>query len=268
MVERTSQALSSLAYEGKTRFAYRQMPGFRQAGADALADRDPSTLSQDDLQIFQLVVGEVDLAQIQQRQLEHLGRFSEALGNLESMVHLQANGDPLSQAFWLEDFACNLIELKSMIGCSGVRTFSGWYPQLLYRSIVHDRRMEFDEESGVGKFDAIVADVHTDVPCEVCGDPGSVLHEGIGHVNMAFIVAEFGGKPGMFSGPVLSHFEFELIGPPRRLADSEWSQSISGGEGVATPLRPEWSEIRDAFGNIRKVPQPPPWTRDYLVPVK
>jgi len=71
-------------------------------------------------------------------------------------------------------------------------------------------------------FDAIVADAHTNPPCEVCGDPGSVLHEGLGYVNLAFIAAEFDGTPVMFAGPVLSHFEFELIGPPRRLADPEW----------------------------------------------
>jgi hypothetical protein len=167
-----------------------------------------------------------------------------------------------------EPFACNLIELSGEIGCTGIRTFSGWYPRLFYRSIVHDRRMEFDAVSGAGKFDAIVADVHTDVPCEVCDDPGSVLHEGIGQVNLGFIVVEFGGKPVMFSGPVLSHFEFELLGAPRRLADFEWSQSISGGENIAPPMRPEWRDVHDAFGNSRKVPPPPSWTRDYLVPAK
>ncbi len=267
MVERTSQAISSLTSEGSTRFVYRQARSWWQARADALADRDPNTLSDEERQQLQFYVGEADLIQIQQRQLNHLGKFAEALRNLESIAQLQANGDQLSNSSWLEEFACNLIQqLTPGGGSAGLRNYSGWYPQLFYRSILHDKSEGFHEDTGVGKFDAIVADVHTDVPCDPCGDPGSVLHEGIGRVNMAFIVVEFSGQPVMFAGPVLSHFEFELIGPPRRLADSEWKAAIELENPISPPLRPEWRDVRDQFGNVRRLPPLPPWTREYLVP--
>lgn len=131
---------------------------------------------------------------------------------------------------------------------------------------MHERNEAFYVEVGVGKFDAIVADVHTDVP-DVPSDPGSVLHEGIGAVNMAFIAVEFAGKPVMFAGPVLSHFEFELVGSPRRLSDSQWKSALEG-QPIDPPLRPEWRVQKDEFGNTRQLPPLPPWTRDYLVPAK
>lgn len=162
----------------------------------------------------------------------------------------------------METFAWNLVQQSHLLlRCGSVRTYDGWYPQLFHRSILHEKNHAFHEDTGVGKFDAIVTDVHTDVPCLGCGDPGSVLHKGIGRVNMAFIAVEFGGQPVMFAGPVLSHFEFELIGPPRRLSDSQWAGAITGGEPIEQPLRPEW-------GNARLLPPPPPWTRDNLVPAR
>ena len=38
----------------------------------------------------------------------------------------------------------------------------------------------FPENYGANAADQLAADVHTDVPCDICNDPGSVLHQGIG----------------------------------------------------------------------------------------
>ncbi len=59
---------------------------------------------------------------------------------------------------------------------------------------------------------------------------------------------ETGAEPMVFAGPVLSHFEFELVGAPRRLTDEEWTQWYQGGERDGQPPPPH-----------------PDWTRDYLV---
>ena len=70
--------------------------------------------------------------------------------------------------------------------------FNGWYPSLFYRSAVREGLPSFHTDYGVDKPDFIVADVHTDVPCSNCDipDPGSVLHEAIGRVNMMVVAVE------------------------------------------------------------------------------
>jgi hypothetical protein len=125
-------------------------------------------------------------------------------------------------------FLESLIQLNR--GCGGPPEYSGWYPGLFY-----GRR----EDSN--KWDALVADVHTDPPS--AGDPGCVLHQGVGNVDL-LIVAIANGKDRMvYAGPVMSHFEFEMPGVTRK-SDSEWRKDLKAGK---TPPRPEW-------------------TRSYLVP--
>jgi hypothetical protein len=270
MVERTRQAVVGLSYEGKTRFAYRPIGNTTAlAEWEALAELDPGALDEQQRRMLENRFGQGYLSAVKTRQVAHLARFIDALRRVEQIVQLQRQGGRLSENPLLEAFACDLIQQQIIpSGCTVVRSYDGWYPQLFYRSILHERNEAFHEDTGVGRFDAIVADVHTDVPSLVHGDPGSVLHEGIGPVNMAFIAVEFEGQPVMFAGPVLSHFEFELIGPPRRLSDSLWEAAISGGEPIEEPLRPEWRVQKNEWGNARQLPPTPPWTRDYLVPIR
>jgi len=65
-------------------------------------------------------------------------------------------------------------------------------------------------------------------------------------VNLLMIAVDNGTDRMVYAGPVFSHYEFELIGPPARKADSEWRGDLDQG----------------------KVPPNPDWTRSYLVPVK
>jgi len=117
---------------------------------------------------------------------------------------------------------------------SGPPTYSGWYPRLFYRTIYWNEK-GFDSTYGSGAKDAIVADVHTDVPCDPCNDPGSVLHEGIGRVNLLLIAVDNGADRFICAGPVLSHYEFEVIGAPRRLSDDEWGGMDGGILGGTFP---------------------------------
>jgi len=138
-------------------------------------------------------------------------------------------------------------------GCGGPYAFTGWYPNLFYRTI-YWTDAEFHVNYGSDAFDALVADVHTDVPNEAPPDPGSVLHEAVGRVNLLMLAVDNGSDRFVCAGPVLSHYEFEVTGNPRRLSDQEWQYVMGGGfpEGL-DPKRLEGL-------------QPPPWTRSYLAP--
>lgn len=264
MVDRTRNAIEQLTFQGRARFVYRPFGrGVDFAELEKQLERDPASLTEDEIAIF----GDVGLSEIQARQLDHLSAFTGVLTMLDAITQRQQTDPASNLEPYLQLFICNWLELVGVGGCGPWR-YSGWYPQLFYRSFLHERNTKFHEDSGVHRFDAIVADVHTDPPTLVVGDPGSVLHQGLGRVNMAYIAVEFGGKPVMFAGPVLSHHEFELIGPPRRLADSEWANALETGEAFAEPLYPEWRKRKDEAGNTRRLPPLPPWTRDYLVPVE
>lgn len=191
-------------------------------------------------------VGEktVPLAEVQAHQLEHLRSFARAAATLEGISRKELAQECLDPVE--VDFLRNLIEDQGWLpfgGSAAVRTYSGWYPRLFYRKVSEPDDAIFHANRGADAEDAVVADVHTDVPSpDSCGSPGHVLHEGVGRVNLLMLAVENGGDRMVVAGPVLSHYEFSLPGPPRRLSDNEWN----------------WEFARKA--------QPNPWTRDYFVP--
>jgi hypothetical protein len=130
-------------------------------------------------------------------------------------------------------FLEEVVEVKHQAaGCVAIRQYAGWYPRLFY--------LGGDDSA---KWDALAADVHTDTPAPDWGDPGCVLHEGVGGVDLLVVAVDSGKDRVVYAGPVLSHYEFEM---PRtgRKADSEWKADLRAGHA---PPRPEW-------------------TRSYLVP--
>jgi hypothetical protein len=150
-------------------------------------------------------------------------------------------------------------------GCGDFPKYSGWYPQLFYRTIYWTYDFEFHTTYGAGALDSLVTDVHTDVPCEVCGgDPGSVLHEAIGGVNLLMLAVDNGTDRFVCAGPVLSHYEFEVIGDPRRISDNEWrGPGAWGGYGI---LQGQGNFPADVPASRIEGLVPPEWTRSYLVP--
>jgi hypothetical protein len=119
-------------------------------------------------------------------------------------------------------------------GGSGHTEYNGWYTKLFYKST-----------TDAGQSDPLVADVHTDVPALLHGDPGCVLHQAVGNVDLILIAIDNGKDRTMYAGPVLSHYEFEMAGIERK-ADSQWRADLTAGR---LPPRPEW-------------------TRSYLIPGK
>jgi len=100
---------------------------------------------------------------------------------------------------------------------------------------------------GPTKFDALVVDVHTDVPdIFFCGnDPGGVLHQAVGRANLLYIAVDSGTRRTIYAGPVLSYYEFEREFPVR-MDDNEWKTMLLQNQA----------------------PAPPPWTRNFLVPAQ
>jgi hypothetical protein len=192
------------------------------------------------------------LAAIQSRQVSHLRSFATTIGRLEALARKELAQVPFTSAE--EKFIDSLVEERTGNGTYSPIKYNGWYPQLFYRTIYWN---DWDQQTyGVGGFDALVTDVHTDVPSP--GDPGSVLHEAVGRVNLLLIAVDNGPDRFVCAGPVLSHYEFEVIGTPRRLNDEEW------GRIVGVPNSPYFPDdaARARFEGLI----PPPWTRGYLVP--
>ena len=81
-----------------------------------------------------------------------------------------------------------------------------------------------------------------------------MLHEAVGRVNLLMLAVENGGDRFICAGPVLSHYELEVTGTPRRLSDEEWQNILNGSFPVDTPSQ--------RFEGLT----PPIWTRGYLVP--
>jgi hypothetical protein len=130
---------------------------------------------------------------------------------------------------------------------SGPPRFSGWYPGLFYEG-----------PSDSAAADALVSDVHTDPPAPLVNDPGCVLHQGIGNVDLLMIAIDSGKDRMVFAGPVLSHYEFEMPGVSRK-SDSEWLRDLRSGE---KPPRPEWTQgyvvpnLSQAHGIRKAAPGP------------
>ena len=194
--------------------------------------------------------------------MAHLQNFAEIVSRLE----LLATKELAHECFSSEDerFIDGMMEGSSLgEGCGDFPRYSGWYPQLFYRTIYWTDDVEFHTTYGAGAFDGLVADVHTDVPCDDCGgDPGSVLHEAIGRVNLLMLAVDNGTDRFVCAGPVLSHYEFEVIGDPRRISDEEWRGPGSwGGYGILQNNFPA-----DVPASRIEGLAPPEWTRSYLVP--
>lgn len=197
----------------------------------------------------------VPISEIQARQVQHLRSFAERVRRLEQLAAKELAGECFSS----DDgaFLDSLMEERGGGGCGGPFTYSGWYPQLFYRTIdwFGARTTElFHWNYGAGAADALVADVHTDVPS--VQDPGSVLHEAVGRVNFMLVAVESGGDRFVCAGPVLSHYEFEVVGPPRRLSDEEWG---GGSRGILGDQYPADLQRENVEGVV-----PPPWTSSYL----
>ncbi len=247
MAERTSRLIQGLPFEGPTTVFVAQ----------------PWSMWE--------VAMPVGLEDVKRAQSEFLNQFALIAGRLEKISLAQLAHQNLSG----EDrrFIETLIEYHDPGGYkAGDRKFNGWYPSLFYQPLANrfsSQRDFFHQDLGADRLDALVTDVHTDLPCELCrpSDPGSVLHEGVGLVNLLYVIVQRGDESMMLAGPVLSHFEFEVVGPPVRLTDSQWRGEFgSWNDGRLPPNLTTRPPMRN-IGWFQRPPNPP-WTASYLVPIQ
>lgn len=187
----------------------------------------------------------VSLSEVRNRQLDHLQKFADTVAMLEEIAIKELAAVCLDERE--VDFLRNLVAEDGWLpwgGSQRLRTYDGWYHQLFYRKISEPNDSLFHSSRGSDGYDAIVADVHTDVPSNFpgCGSPGHVLHEGVGRVHLLVIAVENGSDRMVLAGPVLSHYEFATKGGAlTRLSDSEW----------------RWQHAWEA--------KPNEWTKGYLI---
>jgi hypothetical protein len=147
--------------------------------------------------------------------------------------------------------ASEILFLQRLVEFSygGKRTYTGWYPQLFYQpGSEYVPPTPDNEDTGDNKgsdyWDALVTTVHTDSPDAMVGDPGSILHQAVGNVQLLMAAVDCGpGDLAVYAGPVLSHYEFEK-GPTTRMTDAEWKATVT----------------------TNGIPPAPEWTQGYLVP--
>jgi len=165
--------------------------------------------------------------------------FAKTCGTLGAIAQRELDREPLlpTQAAFLEN------TIERMRDYAGVRSYTGWYPKLFFLGdngkINNASAPDFHD---CIRPDFIVTDVHTDGPSAPDGDPGAVLHEGVGRVNLMMIAVDNGPDRMVFAGPVFSHYEFNAP-HGTRLTDEAWTQLVDAGT----------------------TPAPPPWTRSYLI---
>jgi hypothetical protein len=180
----------------------------------------------------------VSIGTIYTNRINFLNNFAANMSILRGISVKELNRQALSsnEVFFIK----GLIEDPN-VDYTHQRTFSGWYPGLFY-STARAAHSEMYCSSDV--WDALVTDVHTDPTEPLVGDPGCVLHEGVGAVQLLMVAVNWGpGDACVYAGPVMSHYEFQL-GPATRRTDSEWKSQIRAGNAPPTP----------------------DWTRSYWVP--
>ncbi|MCP5520594.1 MAG: DUF3160 domain-containing protein [Verrucomicrobiales bacterium] len=184
---------------------------------------------------------EEELLPFQDRETGFLAGFSLAASRLETIARKELAAEALTseEVEWLG----GLIEDPFHI--YGGRQINGWYPKLFFANLLFAKydAQYFQQYGGSDKWDALVADVQTDLPCDLCGDPGRVLHEAVGNPHLLLMAVQWGDQRFVAAGPVISHYEFELVGAPRRMSDGEWHQAVYQQEQPAAA----------------------PWTGSYLV---
>ncbi len=182
----------------------------------------------------------VSAATMHSNRLALMDHYVATMETLRALSEKELAKTPFSAADEL--FFQRLVEFDYV----GKRTYTGWYPQLFYQpgsEYVPDNYQTNQEDTGDEKgsdfWDPLVTTVHTDLPDTIVGDPGSILHQAVGNVQMLFIAVDNGpGDLAVYAGPVLSHYEFEM-GPTTRLTDAEWKTRVTNN---TIPAAPEWTQ--------------------------
>ncbi len=125
------------------------------------------------------------LAVIWANRVQHLSNFASAMATLQSISDKELAHTPLASNEVL--FLQGIVEDPGIL-YTGARTYSGWYPGLFYQN----SRALHSADYSSDRWDPLVTDVHTDPPEPLVNDTGSVLHEGVGNVQLLMIAVDCG----------------------------------------------------------------------------
>jgi len=176
------------------------------------------------------------IGDIYTNRLQFLDNFAAQMSTLRDISTKELSRQPLTTNDVL--FIQSTIENPWQYG--SVRSYSGWYPHIFY----YNARAQRSVISPCDIWDSLVTDVFTDPTDPDVGDPGSILHEGVGTVHLLMVAVNWGpNDAAVYAGPVMSHYEFEL-GPTTRETDDQWKTDVRAGN----------------------LPPQPDWTTSYLVP--
>jgi len=173
----------------------------------------------------------VSIGTIYTNRISFLDTFATNMSLLRDISLKELNRQALSsnEVFFIQSL------IEDPYGYGSARRFSGWYPKLYYNNARATRSGMF---SNCDIWDALVTDVQTDPKDDMVGDSGCILHEGVGAVQMLMVAVNWGqGDAGVYAGPVMSHYEFQL-GPTTRQTDAEWKAQVRAGNAPPTP---EWT---------------------------
>lgn len=183
----------------------------------------------------------------QAKQVKFLRDFALRMGQLRGIAEKQLAQKELTAAETklLQD----VMQITQIpMGCYSEPRYDGWYPQLFYRG-----------PKDCIKWDALCADVHTDVPAPPIGDPGCVLHQGVGNIDMMMVAIDNGKDRVLYLGPTFSHYEFETPVAQRK-TDKEWKADLLDGR---VPARPEYT--RNYLLPGKKLEQMNEWQKKRLI---
>jgi hypothetical protein len=181
-----------------------------------------------------------DPAVVRQNQLAALSKLSSTMTTLEIIAQKELNQQSLTAEE--NGFLKGIMEYLGICRF-GENGYTGWYPALFYQNIFWsnlgstNNNDPFHKRQGCAMFDALVTDVHTDLPDDLVCDPGAVIHEAVGHVHLLMIAVDNGRDRMVYAGPVFSHYELEVPGV-NRISDDEWQATLTTG---IKPKSPEWT---------------------------
>lgn len=160
---------------------------------------------------------------------DYFAKLEEISGKLADIARNTAQGlSPTdAQSEWLKTALVGHPPAVPM--CGAVKTFDGWYFDLLYR-----RPMDVATRQ-----DWTIADVHTH-PKDEAG-PDMVLEAGTGGIHLAAVAVQEDSCVTMYVGPVSSYYEIMHTGDLNRMNDDEWLKSFQ--ETATRPSQPAWTKI-------------------------
>ena len=163
---------------------------------------------------------DVRLQDIKKRQTEFFNNFAQTLAILKEIA-----GKELAQEEFDEQQTQFLRKIVEIVPSrSGKPTYSGWYFGLFYK-----------EPEDAYQYDAIVADIYASSPNPELENPGCVLYQGVGKVDLLTIAVDNGKEKMVYAGPVLSDYEFEMPAGSCK-SDLSWQEDI---ENNYLPPRPD-----------------------------